>query len=169
MMGRRARWDDQLEEDDRRWVQGVYEVSAAIAGGMSGGPTVDDEGRVVGINSFGATLGDSASGHRWGLPARRWRTTIGRVDADLIVDDSEVSRLHAVARRLDGTLENSDAGSANGTFVNGSRISGARRLEDGEVVKVAMTTPRVELPASAAPAARATTPTLVVTSGARSG
>jgi serine protease Do len=31
----------------------VYEVSAPVSGGMSGGPTVDLEGRVVGLNSFG--------------------------------------------------------------------------------------------------------------------
>lgn len=31
----------------------VYEVSAAMSGGMSGGPTVNLEGEVVGINSFG--------------------------------------------------------------------------------------------------------------------
>lgn len=31
----------------------VYEVSAAVSGGMSGGPTVDLQGRVVGVNSFG--------------------------------------------------------------------------------------------------------------------
>lgn len=31
----------------------VYEISAAVSGGMSGGPTVDLDGRVVGINSFG--------------------------------------------------------------------------------------------------------------------
>lgn len=30
----------------------VYEISAAISGGMSGGPTVDMAGRVVGVNSF---------------------------------------------------------------------------------------------------------------------
>jgi S1-C subfamily serine protease len=30
----------------------VYEMSAALSGGMSGGPTVDMEGRVVGLNSF---------------------------------------------------------------------------------------------------------------------
>ncbi len=30
----------------------VYETSAALSGGMSGGPTVDLNGRVVGINSF---------------------------------------------------------------------------------------------------------------------
>ncbi|HYF71743.1 MAG TPA: serine protease, partial [Nocardioides sp.] len=31
----------------------VYEISAAVSGGMSGGPTVDLDGRVVGVNSFG--------------------------------------------------------------------------------------------------------------------
>ena len=31
----------------------VYEVSAAIAGGMSGGPTLDAQGRVIGVNSYG--------------------------------------------------------------------------------------------------------------------
>jgi S1-C subfamily serine protease len=31
----------------------VYEVSAAVSGGMSGGPTIDTAGDVIGINSFG--------------------------------------------------------------------------------------------------------------------
>lgn len=31
----------------------VYEISAAVSGGMSGGPTVDLDGQVVGVNSFG--------------------------------------------------------------------------------------------------------------------
>lgn len=31
----------------------VYEVNADVSGGMSGGPTVDEEGRVIGLNSFG--------------------------------------------------------------------------------------------------------------------
>ena len=31
----------------------VYEISAAVSGGMSGGPTVDLDGNVVGFNSFG--------------------------------------------------------------------------------------------------------------------
>jgi len=33
-------------------VDTVYEISAAMSGGMSGGPTVDLEGRVVGFNSY---------------------------------------------------------------------------------------------------------------------
>ena len=36
-----------------RGLQKVYEISAAVSGGMSGGPAVDLEGRVVGVNSFG--------------------------------------------------------------------------------------------------------------------
>ncbi len=31
----------------------VYEVSAAMSGGMSGGPTLDAQGRVIGVNSYG--------------------------------------------------------------------------------------------------------------------
>ncbi|WP_395691571.1 trypsin-like peptidase domain-containing protein [Nocardioides sp.] len=31
----------------------VYEISAAVSGGMSGGPTVDLDGQVIGVNSFG--------------------------------------------------------------------------------------------------------------------
>jgi serine protease Do len=33
----------------------VYEISAAVSGGMSGGPTVDLQGNVIGVNSFGIT------------------------------------------------------------------------------------------------------------------
>ena len=33
----------------------VTEISAALSGGMSGGPTVDLQGRVLGVNSFGPT------------------------------------------------------------------------------------------------------------------
>ena len=36
-----------------RGLQEVYEISAAVSGGMSGGPAVDLQGRVVGVNSFG--------------------------------------------------------------------------------------------------------------------
>jgi S1-C subfamily serine protease len=38
----------------------VYEISAAVQHGMSGGPTVNDEGEAIGVNSFGASdVGDN--------------------------------------------------------------------------------------------------------------
>ena len=51
-------------------------------------------------------------------------TTIGRhPDSDVFLDDVTVSRRHAEIRRTSGGgLELADAGSLNGTYVNGERI-----------------------------------------------
>ena len=72
--------------------------------------------------------------------------TLGRENADIVLDDGEVSRRHAVVRRVDGALEISDASSANGTFVNDARIDGTRRLADGDVVRLGKTSLKVEAP-----------------------
>ena len=61
---------------------------------------------------------------------------LGREDADMTLDDPQVSRRHAVIRRLDGELEIEDLGSLNGTWVNGERVAGRRRLAPGDVVTV---------------------------------
>lgn len=59
-------------------------------------------------------------------------------------DDSTVSSRHAVLdSRTDG-LWVEDAGSTNGTFVNGSRVTSARLLQPGDVVRVGHTDLRVE-------------------------
>jgi pSer/pThr/pTyr-binding forkhead associated (FHA) protein len=94
--------------------------------------------------------------------------SLGRENADVVFDDTEVSRRHAVVRVVDGTLEISDAGSANGTFVNGSRIDGDRRLRDGDVIRVGQTTLKIELPIADRPPA-GVLPALIVTDGARAG
>jgi serine protease Do len=39
----------------------ITEISADLSGGMSGGPTVDSNGEVVGINSSSDTLGEATS------------------------------------------------------------------------------------------------------------
>lgn len=69
--------------------------------------------------------------------------TIGRgEDADLRLSwDPSVSLLHAVLIRLGAHWLIADEGvSRNGTFVNGARLSGRRRLRDRDMVRVGATT-----------------------------
>jgi class 3 adenylate cyclase len=69
--------------------------------------------------------------------------TIGRgEDADVRLGwDPSVSLIHAEVTRLGRQWLISDDGvSRNGTFVNGERISGRRRLRDGDAVRVGRTT-----------------------------
>ena len=70
------------------------------------------------------------------------RLTVGRERSqDLSLDwDSEVSRLHALLERLGGTWTVvDDQISSNGTFVNGIRVSGRRRLRDQDVIRFGAT------------------------------
>jgi hypothetical protein len=70
------------------------------------------------------------------------RVVIGRdADNDLVLSwDVEVSRVHALLERLAGswTVVDDDL-SRNGTFVNGQRVRGRRRLNDRDVVRVGAT------------------------------
>jgi predicted component of type VI protein secretion system len=70
---------------------------------------------------------------------------IGREKADLLVQDPEVSRSHAVVRLVGTEIEIEDLGSSNGTWVNGRRISEATRLADGDEVVVGQTYLRAEV------------------------
>jgi FHA domain len=68
--------------------------------------------------------------------------TIGRRDeADIAIPwDPELSRLHASLDLRAGEWTISDDGfSQNGTWVNGLRLAGRRRLSDGDLVKVGRT------------------------------
>lgn len=74
------------------------------------------------------------------------KVTIGRMpECELAVADPNVSRKHAEVRRgADNSWMVEDLGSTNGTKVNGLRISGPRRLEDGDEVTVGATSVRFE-------------------------
>lgn len=62
---------------------------------------------------------------------------IGRgADNDLVLNDGEVSRRHAVLFRHDEECWVTDAGSRNGVLVNGVRLNHARRLRDGDELRV---------------------------------
>jgi pSer/pThr/pTyr-binding forkhead associated (FHA) protein len=70
---------------------------------------------------------------------------LGRQAADLPIDDPEVSRRHAALRPADDGLEIEDLGSLNGTWVNGTRIQGAVRLEAGDRVQLGDTSFEVRM------------------------
>jgi pSer/pThr/pTyr-binding forkhead associated (FHA) protein len=81
---------------------------------------------------------------------------IGREDATVTIEDSELSRRHAVVRPVDGGVEIEDLGSLNGTYVNGERIAGPRRLSGGDSIKLGQTV--IELEGARAAAATVASP-----------
>jgi hypothetical protein len=76
------------------------------------------------------------------LDERARSVTVGRrLEADVPVTwDPEVSRLHAELECKAGEWTLCDDGySQNGTFVNGLRVHGRRRLTDGDLVRIGQT------------------------------
>ena len=69
---------------------------------------------------------------------------IGRQDGDLVVEDPEVSRRHAVLRRSGGSVVVEDLDSTNGTFVNGERIRSPITVGPGDEVRVGRTMLEIE-------------------------
>ena len=69
---------------------------------------------------------------------------IGRQDTDLVVEDPEVSRRHAVLRRSHGSVVVEDLDSTNGTFVNGERIRSPITVGPGDQIRVGRTTLEIE-------------------------
>lgn len=94
------------------------------------------------------------------------RLTAGRGSScDLVMaHDGEVSRLHAEIERIGDEWTVTDDGlSRNGTFVNGVRITGRRRLSDGDVLRFGTTVVEFRCPnegSTAATSAGAYIPTL---------
>ncbi|HMF57068.1 MAG TPA: FHA domain-containing protein [Pyrinomonadaceae bacterium] len=63
------------------------------------------------------------------------RFTIGRSpDNDLVVEDTNLSRRHALIECFDGIMEISDCGSRNGTELNSVAVTGGAVLNDGDVI-----------------------------------
>jgi hypothetical protein len=66
---------------------------------------------------------------------------IGSADdsSDLVIADSTVSGTHALLERVGATWLLRDVGSRNGTRLNGERLTGQRRLRDGDEIVVGRT------------------------------
>jgi class 3 adenylate cyclase len=75
---------------------------------------------------------------------------LGRGDADVVIEDPEISRRHALIRERNGAVEIEDLDSLNGTWVNGQRIKSPARLEPGDVIRLGKTTIEVEADDTAA-------------------
>jgi hypothetical protein len=82
----------------------------------------------------GATFSSHPDGRVY--PIHRSPTTLGRSpDNDIILDDRRVSRHHAQLAATGGSLLLRDLKSANGTWVNGGRIT-ERELQSGDLVSL---------------------------------
>jgi pSer/pThr/pTyr-binding forkhead associated (FHA) protein len=100
-------------------------------------PAAPAKGRLV-------VVGGGSNGRAHDLAASP--ATIGRGPGnDIALEDDFASAFHArVEPRPDGVWIE-DAGSTNGTYVNGTRLTGAQRLAPGDVVRIGSTELRFEV------------------------
>jgi ABC transport system ATP-binding/permease protein len=100
-------------------VDGVVLTMTPIAGDEMPRARVSTRARPTGIHEVGGS-----------------RITIGRLpENDVVVDDLQVSRHHAVLERTAGRWRIRDLGSANGTYLNGQRVSQAD-VADGDCLGI---------------------------------
>lgn len=79
-------------------------------------------------------VGGTNIGLRAALPAGTVRVGRGR-ECEVQIDDPALSRTHLILEVTGGTVFVSDAGSTNGTFMNGVRIKDGHRWTPGEVIE----------------------------------
>lgn len=123
-------FEQQLKERDEERRRGKANDPAPTPEVVSPPSDVNITARVsTGSMTFDAVLVMTPGGRR---------ISVGRgKDNELLLNDGSVSKIHAtMLMNREGTLLLADAGSTNGTFINGRRISygEARQIETGDVV-----------------------------------
>jgi hypothetical protein len=83
-------------------------------------PVLEIDGQRYSVNADSVVLGRSS-------------------EADIVVDDTGVSRRHVEIRMESGTAYVVDLGSTNGSYVNGQRVSGSAELRDGSTISIGRT------------------------------
>jgi pSer/pThr/pTyr-binding forkhead associated (FHA) protein len=124
---------------DLRLPQESMILSPQQASALLAQPEARELGRLVVLESAGLAEGDVITIDSTAL-------TVGRSDDnDLPLDADEYASAHHARfePRRDGVYIE-DVGSTNGTFVNGIRLNGGRRLVPGDVVRIGETDLRFE-------------------------
>jgi FHA domain len=80
----------------------------------------------------------SGTGLAWQIPVPFKGIVLGRDDrlGPPFSTDEFVSRSHVWIRRRSDGVEVTDLGSANGTYVNGTRVRAPTRLQDSDVLRI---------------------------------
>ena len=109
---------------------------------MTSLPSPDDGPRLILLDGPSPRVIELGAGPIW---------TLGRsAESGIVIDDTSISRKHAMLQRLGGAIFLVDLGSANGTFVNGRRVSVPITLRSGD--RVTFGSKRCEFVVPAAPA-----------------
>jgi hypothetical protein len=83
-------------------------------------PVLDIDGQRYSLNAPSIVLGRSS-------------------EADILIDDTGVSRRHLEIRTGHGTAQAVDLGSTNGSYINGQKIVGSSELADGSTITMGRT------------------------------
>jgi hypothetical protein len=83
-------------------------------------PVLDIDGQRYSLNAPSVVLGRSS-------------------EADILVDDTGVSRRHLEIRTASGVTSAVDLGSTNGSYVNGHKVAGSTELTDGSTITMGRT------------------------------
>ena len=97
----------------------VYKRQAATPA-VQGQPVLDIDGQRYSLNAPSIVLGRSS-------------------EADILIDDTGVSRKHLEIRTQGGAGTAVDLGSTNGSYVDGHRIQGSAELHDGSSITMGRT------------------------------
>jgi hypothetical protein len=124
--------------DMRRGERGAQSPEAAP---IDGGTSMYDAAEVFDAGTDGAEprlLVERAPGHQSGvaydIPASG--ATLGRGDVEIQIEDPFASSRHARITRQGHVLVIEDLGSTNGTYLNGSPLSGPQPLHPGDKIRI---------------------------------
>lgn len=101
-----------------------------------GDPTTGNFVTLTYRNTLASRSATSVAPQNYWLDPNDTQITIGRAGCDVVLDNPQVSRFHAQIDRAQGSAILRDAGSTNGTFVNGQRISAHHVLSPGDVIQI---------------------------------